>query len=142
MHELRFQERIRNWKQLAQTFTVELYTLRQGIDSVNRRYFEGQQVLFPKVAQNYDELVDHTERLVDLYNGSLSEELDRLATLLPEGESGKPKEPFRLDLSPLEKLAGKYTARQVAYLVDMAKVEALDTTGENRKAAELLVRDI
>ncbi|MFQ6026543.1 MAG: hypothetical protein ACE5Q6_03390 [Dehalococcoidia bacterium] len=62
--------------------------------------------------------------------------------MLPEGESGKLSEPFSLDLSPLEKLAGKVTAHQVTYLMDMAKVEALDTMGENRKAVELLDRHV
>ncbi|MFQ6029982.1 MAG: hypothetical protein ACE5Q6_21115, partial [Dehalococcoidia bacterium] len=136
--EGRFQERVRNWRQMAQGFLLELYTLRQVIDSINQRYFEGQQVLFPKVAEGFVELVDHTERLVELYNENLAEGLDRLATMLPEGEPGESNEPFSLDAEGLEKLSGKPVSHQVTYLVDMAKVEALDTMGENRKAAELL----
>ena len=98
--------------------------------------------MFQKAAQGFEELVDHTERLVDLFNGNLAKELDRLATLSAEGESGKPDEPYCLDLSPLDKLTGMVASHQVAYLVDMAKVEALDTMGENRKAVELLDRHI
>ncbi|MFQ6027185.1 MAG: hypothetical protein ACE5Q6_06815 [Dehalococcoidia bacterium] len=140
--EERFNERARNWKELARDFLLELYTLRQVIDSINQRYFEGHQVLFTKVAQGFKELVDHTERLVDLYSSNLSEELDRLATLLPEGDSEKSEESFHIDLPTLEELSGKSTRHQVAYLVDMAKVEALDTMGENRKAVELLDRHV
>ena len=102
-----------------------------------------QRVLFPKVDQGFKELVEHTERLVALYNGILAEGLDRLATLLPEEGSGIPDGPFNLDVSPLEKLAEKCIAHQADYLLDMARVEALDTLGEkNRKAVELLDRHV
>ena len=77
-----------------------------------------------------------------LYNGNLAEEMDRLATLLSESKSVKPGKPFSLDLSPLEKSTRKAASHQVAYLVDMAKVEALDTMGENRKAVALLDRHV
>ncbi|MFQ6029304.1 MAG: hypothetical protein ACE5Q6_17650, partial [Dehalococcoidia bacterium] len=112
------------------------------IDSINRRYFEGQQVLFPKVAQGFDELVDHTERLVGLYNGNLAEGLDQMTTMLPRGKPERPNEPFFLELAALQKLADKPVSQQVDYLVDMAKVEALDATGENCKAVELLDRHV
>ena len=140
--EERFHERVRHWKEMARDFLVELYTLRQVIDSIDRRYFEGQQVLFTKVAQGFDELVDHTERLVDLFNRNLGEELDHLATMLSKEDSDNLSEPFCLDVGALEKLSGKPVYHQVAYLVDMAKVEALDTMGENRKAVELLDRHV
>ena len=42
------------------------------------------------------------------------------------------------DLAALKKLADRLAKHQVAYLTDMAKTEALDTMGENRKAVELL----
>ena len=42
----------------------------------------------------------------------------------------------------MEILTVKSTAHQVAYLVDMAKVEALDTMGENRRTVELLDRHV
>ncbi|MFQ6027585.1 MAG: hypothetical protein ACE5Q6_08840 [Dehalococcoidia bacterium] len=99
-------------------------------------------MLFPKLAQSFEELVDHTERLIELYNRNLAEGLDQLATLLPEGDSQKSPESFCLDVEALKMPAEKPAAYQVAYLVDMAKVEALDTVGENRKAVELLDRHV
>ncbi|MFQ6026826.1 MAG: hypothetical protein ACE5Q6_04840 [Dehalococcoidia bacterium] len=140
--EERFHDRVRHWKEMARDFLVELYTLRQVVDSIDRRYYEGQQVLFPKVAEGLEELVDHTERLVGLYNRNLAEGLDHLATMLPECEPVKSNEQFSLDLEALEKLAGRPVPHQAAYLVDLAKVEALDTMGENRKAVELLDRHV
>ena len=81
-------------------------------------------------------------KLVELYNRSLADGLDRLASLVPEGDSQKSDESFCLNPSTLDKLTEKPAQHQVAYLVDIAKVEALDTMGENRKAVELLDRHV
>ncbi len=62
--------------------------------------------------------------------------------ILPERDFQKSIEPFSLDVSPLDKLSEKPAAHDVAYLVDMARVEALDTIGESQKAIELLDRHI
>ncbi len=140
--EERFFERVRHWKELANEFLTELYTLRRVFNSVNQLYYEGQQVLFPQVAQSFEELVGYIERLVGLYNGDLAEGLDCLMTLLPKVHSQKSVEPFRLDVSTLDGLTEKPAKNEAAYLVDMAKVEALDTMGENQKAVELLDRHV
>ena len=84
----------------------------------------------------------YIERLVDLYNRDLSDGLDSLIAILPKGDSQKSIEPFSLDLSTLDGLTKKPAKHEAAYLVDMAKVEALDTMGENRKAVELLERHV
>ena len=99
-------------------------------------------MLFPKVAEGFDGLVDHIDKSADLYNRNLAEGLDRLATRVPEGGSQKTDEPFCLVLSTLGKLVAEPGKHQVAYLVDMAKIEALDTMGENGKAVELLDRHV
>ncbi len=62
--------------------------------------------------------------------------------LLTEGDSQKSIGPFALDVSTLDELTEKPAKQEAAYLVDMAKVEALDTMGENRKAVELLERHV
>jgi hypothetical protein len=127
---------------LAQTFLVELYTLRRVVVSINRRYFKGQDVLFPKVDEGFGDLVEYIEGLSDHYNRNLSQGLDRLATLATKGDSGKSTEPFCLDLPALENLVAKPSKHRIAYLVDMAKFEALDTIGENQKAVESLHRHV
>ncbi len=58
--------------------------------------------------------------------------------LLLKGDAQKSLDPFSLNVSTLDKLTEKPAKREAAYLVDMAKVEALGTMGENRKAVELL----
>ncbi len=62
--------------------------------------------------------------------------------ILPERDFQKSIEPFSLDVSTLDGLTEKPAKQDAAYLVDMAKVEALDTMGENRKAVELLDRHV
>ena len=62
--------------------------------------------------------------------------------LLPGRDSEQSIEPFRLEVSTLDGLTEKPAKHDAAYLVDMAKVEALDTMGENRKAVELLERHV
>ena len=84
----------------------------------------------------------YVERLVDLYNPDLAQGLDCLMAILPEGDSQKSVEPFRLDVANLDELTEKPAKHDAAYLVDMARVEALDTMGESQKAVELLERHV
>ncbi len=133
---------MRHWKKLAHEFLVELFTLRRVINSVNQLYYEGQQALFPQMAQGFEELVGYIERLVDLYNRDLAEGLDRLMALLPKRDSEQSIEPFNLDVSILDGLTEKPAKQDAAYLVDMARVEALDTMGENQKAVAILDRHV
>ncbi len=58
------------------------------------------------------------------------------------GEPRGPDEPFFLKIASLQKLAEKPVRHQVAYLLNMARVEALNTMGENRRAVELLDRHV
>ena len=62
--------------------------------------------------------------------------------ILPEGDSQKSVEPFSLNVSTLDGVTEKPAKHETAYLVDMAKVEALDTMGESRKAVEILDRHV
>ena len=140
--EERFLERVRHWKEMAPEFLIELYTLQRVINSVNQLYYDGQQVLFPQMAQSFAELVGYIERLVDLYNRDLAEGLDRLMALLPVRDSKQSIEPFSLDVSTLDGPTEQPAKHETAYLVDIAKVEALDTMGEKEKAVELLEQHV
>ncbi len=94
------------------------------------------------MAEDFQELVGYIERLIGLYNRDLANGLDSLMAIIPEGDSQKAVEPFSLDVSILDHLTEKPAKHDTAYLVDLAKVEALDTMGESRKAAELLERHV
>ena len=80
--------------------------------------------------------------MVDLYNLDLADGLDHLIALLPKGDSQKPIGPFALDVSTLDELTEKPAKHETAYLVDLARVEALDTMGEAMKAVEILERRV
>ncbi len=60
---------------------------------------------------------------------------------LPVG-SEKSIKPFSLNVSTLDGLTEKQAGQSGAYLVEMARVEALDTMVESRKAVELLDRHV
>lgn len=99
-------------------------------------------MLFPKSAGGFDDLVVYIVRLAKLYNCNLAEGLDHLVASMTENTSQKSYELFYLDLLGSVKLSEQPTKHQVAYLVHLAKVEALDALGENRKAVELLGRHV
>ena len=80
--------------------------------------------------------------MVGIYNEALAEDIERLERLLIETGDGKDESPLTIDLAVfIEKIQG--TAReQVAYMVDMAKADALDLLGETRQAFELVDRHV
>ena len=50
--------------------------------------------------------------------------------------------PLTIDLAGLIENAQGAVTKQVAYMVDMAKADALDLLGENRQALELVDRHV
>ena len=78
------------------------------------------------------------EKTVAIYNDSLAEDIERLESLLVE--DGQSASPLSIDRTGLVKAVPGAAKEQVAYLVDMAKAEALDLLGESRQAVELVDR--
>ncbi len=101
-----------------------------GMWAVNRQILQ----------EGFTDLMGYIKRLVDLYNRDLADGLDRLIALLSEADSQKSVEPFSLDVSAQDGPTEQPALHGAAYLVDMARVEALHTLGETRKAVELLDR--
>ncbi len=80
------------------------------------------------------------EKLVDIYNESLAEDIERLEKLL--AETGRQEEStLAIDLAGLENVR-EAAGDQIAYMVDMAKSDALDVLGETRQAFELVDRHV
>ena len=116
--------------------------MRRAIDTIKQRYFDGQQPLFPWVAEGFDQLLALVEKTVDIYNDALAGDIERLGSLLNDTGDGPRESPLTIDLVGLiENVQGTAKA-QVAYLVDMAKADALDLLGESRQALELLDRHV
>ena len=135
--EVELLPRAQDWKDQAQVFLTELYTLRGAINSVNRCYFDGRQTMFPNMAKCFDRVVACVERLVGGFNGDIDSGPD--GRRWQRGRKGSESGLSSLTIA-LESLAistASAVTNQVAYLVDMAKAEALDTMGETKKAKGL-----
>jgi hypothetical protein len=138
----RFRHRVEHWKESALGFISEIYTLRRAINSISQRYFDGQEALFPEVAEGFDQLLPSVEKLVEIYNEALAEHMERLERLLIETRDRQDDSPLTIDLVELNESVQVVAREQVAYLVDMAKSEALVLLGETRQAWELVDRHV
>ena len=116
--------------------------MRRAINSINQRYFDGQQALFPTVIEGFDQLLGLTEKAVDIYNDALAGDIERLEGLSIETGGGQDESPLTIDLAGLIESVQGSIGEQVAYLVDMAKAEALDLLGETHQAFELVDRHV
>ena len=106
--------------------------LREATNSINQRYCDGQQTLFPTVAEGFDQLLAVVEKLVDVYNEALAGDIEHLERLVMEAGDGQVESPLTLDLAGLVVNFQGAAMEQVAYMVDMAKADALDLLGETR----------
>lgn len=103
---------------------------------------DGRQPLFPAIAEGFDQLWPLVEKTVDIYNGALAEEIERLDKLLKEMEDGENESPLTIDLAGLIENIPGVAKRQVADMVNMAKADALDLLRETRQAFELVDRHV
>jgi len=137
-----FRQQAEHWKELALLFLPEIHTLRKVIDSINERYFESQGILFSSDAEGLDELLVLVEKTVGIFNESLVVDLERLERLVVDTENRQEESPLTIDLVALVDNVQGAAREQVAYLVDMAKADALDILGETRQALELVDRHV
>ena len=138
----RFRQRGEHWKISALGFLPEIYILSRAINSISQRYFEGQDPLFSEVSDGFGQLLALVEKLVNIYNEALAGDIERSERLLIEPGEGQNQSPLTIDLAGLVETVQGSAREQVAYLVDMAKADALDLLGETRQAFELVDRHV
>ena len=138
----RFRQRVEHWKISALGFLPEIYILSRAINSISQRYFEGQDPLFSEVSDGFGQLLALVEKLVNIYNEALAGDIERSERLLMETGEGQNQSPLTMDLAGLVETVQGSAREQVAYLVDMAKADALDLLGETRQAFELVERHV
>ena len=138
----RFRQRVEHWNELARRILPEIYTVRGAIASINQRYCEGQGILFPSVAEGFDEMLALVDKVVNMFNESLAGAIERLERPLVETGDGGDKSPLTIELAELIESVPGAAKEQVSYLVDMAKADALDVLGETRQALELVDRHV
>ena len=94
------------------------------------------------MAEGFYNLLTLVEKTVDIYNENLAGESERLERLLIMAADGQDEAPLTIDLAGfIENIQG-IAKGQVAYVVDMAKADALDLLGETRQAFELVDRHV
>ena len=138
----RFRQRVERWKISALGFLPEIYILSRAINSISQRCFEGQDPLFSEVSDGFGQLLALVEKLVNIYNEALEGDIERSERLLIEPGEGQNQSPLTIDLAGLVETVQGSAREQVAYLVDMAKADALDLLGETRQAFELVERHV
>jgi hypothetical protein len=140
--EKRFRQQVELWKELALRFLPEIHTLRRAIESIEQRYFDGQGILFSSDTDGFHELLASVEKTVGIYNESLAADIERLERLLVETRDGQDESPLTIDQVGLIENVQGAAKEQAAYMVDMAKADALELLGENRQALELVDRHV
>ncbi len=94
------------------------------------------------MAEGFNQLLALAEKLVGIYNEALAGDIERLESLLIETGDGQDESPLTIGLARLIENVQSAARAQVAYMVDMAKADALDLLGETRQAFELVDRHV
>ena len=82
------------------------------------------------------------EKLVGNYNDDLADSIEGVGELLEETKNGHQPSRPTINLAGLIESVQRTTREQIAYMVDMAKADALDVLGESRQALELVGRHV
>lgn len=118
---------IQGWKDSVSYCLMELYSYREAIKQIQDRFFEGQYVLFQDVSEELDSLITEAEKTVGNFNSSFHD----LHNLF---------EPLELEV--LRTKAAQQCTPILTYIVEMAKVEALDNLGDEDAARKIAERYI
>jgi hypothetical protein len=137
----RYHRRIGSWKEMAERFLCEVFSIRQAADAISQKYFDGYQVPFPAVAEEFARLIGCLEELVEAYNEDFANELGQETSLAPEGLEAA-KRSSLINTAALDKDVPPGARQHTAFLVDMARAEALDVMGENQAAVSIIERHI
>ena len=138
----RLQGKAQQWKEMAVDYLAELYALQLDFDSVNKRYLDGQSGLFPDSTHALSHLVEQAEKLVKAYNRVLAADLELLAGTAGGSDAVESENRHAIDISNLHGKTQEASTYPAAYLVDMAKAEALDMMGETEKAVQVVDKHI
>jgi len=109
------------WKDIGEKSLLELYSFQGAVTSISERYFDGHQVLFADLAKDLTAVITGAEGVVNTFNEILPQDNVR-----------------HIDLNALCRDASKKASGQVAFLVDMAKVEALIFMGDSDIATKVV----
>jgi hypothetical protein len=118
-------ELIEEWKLAVESNLVELHAFRLDIATIQDKYFNGNPVLLSDLAEELAVIIADIEKTVVNFNESVADKIEACQ---------------KIDLESWRQNAGKVSHELVAYIVDMAKVEALDCLEESDAARDLAER--
>jgi hypothetical protein len=124
---------------MAGDFLCELYSLRHEVGAICQRYFDGHQVPFPAVAQEFARLIGSVRELVVGYNEDFANESSPETGPAPECLPAVERSAF-IDTATLEVAVVPAARHLHTFLVNIARAEALDSMGDNREAVTLIDR--
>lgn len=111
-----------------------MLALREALDRVAERYFEGNRLLFDDERNALEAQADIWRLLLRQLSDVIVVEFERVA----EEETSLP----RLDLATVEEAGRTVAQDRAGYLVDLAKADALRILGEPNAAAEVVERHV
>ena len=126
-----FLEEARAWRQLALGFGQEVVALQHAVTIMGQRYFEGTPLLLGEEQRTLDAQRAFWQRLVGLFDDLVVAEL--------ESASDAGERVLKLGLTAIEEAGKALSTDRAAYLVDLAKADALRTLGETNAAAEVVM---
>ena len=129
-----FLDEARVWREHALFFGQDVTALQRAVTTVGQRYFEGTPLLLGEEERALDDQGAFWQRLVGLFNDLVVAELES------SGDAGE--RVLNLGLTAIEEAGKALSTDRAAYLVDLAKADALRTLGENNAAAEVMERHL
>lgn len=122
-----FVNKATEWVGYAKHLLLEVHTTYRAVQEIEKRYFDGRTVLFSDIAEKTEGMAEQWSVLVEMYNDLVQE------------HAGKTKvKELLLDQEKESRLNEPALRARVAFLVDMAKAEALGLLGEHEKAGTLM----
>jgi hypothetical protein len=139
----RYRRRIASWKEMASGFLCDLYSLQQAADVFSRRYFDGRDLLFPAHTRSLARLVEVVEEVVVAagYNNGFARGSGEETGMAPD-EMEATESPTAIEIAALKEAEAPAAQQHTAFLVDMARADALDALGENKAAVAIVDRHI
>jgi hypothetical protein len=137
----RYRRRVGDWREIASDFLGDLYSLQRAADAISRRYFDGRQLVFPAHGRSLARLVEVVEELAEGFNKDFANESVQETGLTPD-EIEATSSRSAIDIVALKQAVAPAAQQHTAFLVDMARAEALDAMGENRAAVAIVERHV
>jgi hypothetical protein len=135
-----FQQRGASWKEMAENFLIEVYSFQEMAIAISQRYFSGYQVLLPLSVADFNRLIECIEHLAEGYNLAFDTKLSQASSSLENPQKAPHQHLINTSAQRME--AMPVAQRQMVFLVDLSRAEALDAMGESQNALELIDRHV